>query len=182
VWKRIQQAKYKDDSRPASHLRKIEEMLADDRLGSAELQDSAGNVVYLFQTKVSNELHAVTIKQHGVIDGVVTGLVGADDTMHLHVRDVLHRDLKFLVRDEQLARDLLSCFRRGLVRLNVFGLWIRTEDGWIPEANRCIVSSFESLDDASLVEIFDKVAAVEGNGWKELSDPMAEWRDLRGIH
>lgn len=180
AWKRIQTAKSLPDSAPARNLRKIEALLTEDSLGSAELRDTSDKVIYLFKAHEQPDMLSMTIRQHGEVDGVVTGLVGADDTMHLHLRDALSRDLKLVVRDEQLARNLLTHFRQGHVRLRVHGAWVRTEDGWVPETNRCVVDGFEVLDDTPAIEVFANLAATVGSSWCE--DPMATWRDLRGIN
>jgi hypothetical protein len=182
TWKRIQLAKSKPDSKPGRSLARLESMLGEDSFGSAELRDVSNKVIYLFRSKVPTNVQNVTVKQYGEVDGIVTGLIGADDTMHLHIRDVLSRDLTLLVKDEALARNLLGCFRRGQVRLRVHGTWERTEDGWVPATNRCTVEGYEVLDDASASEVLSHIAGLEGNGWKDISDPLATWRDLRGIH
>ena len=182
AWKRIQMAKSNPESKPARHLRLIESLLGQDCLSSAELKDSSDRIIYLFQAHEQITVDSTTIRQHGVVDGVVTGIVGADDTMHLHVRDVLSRDIKLLVRNEDLARRLLNHFRQGQIRLLVHGLWMRTEDGWVPENNRCAVDGFEVLDDAPAAEIFAQIASIPGDGWRDMEDPMAVWREIRGVH
>jgi hypothetical protein len=182
VWKRIQTARVNPASKPARHLRLIEAMLGEDHLSSAELRDTNDKVIYLFQPHEQHNVSSATIRQHGEVDGVVTGLVGADDTMHLHVRDSLARDLKLIVRNEEMARGLLKHFRRGCIRLRVHGVWSRTEDGWVPESNRCVVDGFDVLDDTPASDIFAQIASIPGNGWCDIDDPLATWRDLRGIH
>lgn len=182
AWKRIHTARYDASSRPAKVLRRIESLLGEDHLASAELLDDKQNVLYLFHAHEQSNVNHVTIKQHGEVDGMVTGLVGADDTMHLHLRDCLSRDLKLVIRQEELARNLLKHFREGLVRLRVHGIWARTDDGWVPEANRCVVDGYEPLDETPAAEVFAQIASIPSNGWTELTDPAAAWRDIRGAH
>ena len=182
AWRRVQKAKADPNSRPGRHLRQIEDMLGQDHFSSAELRDSGNNVIYLFRAHDQVTVDTVTIRQSGEVDGVVTGLIGADDTMHLHLRDHLARDLKLVIRDESMARDLLQHFRKGVVRVRVHGLWVRSDDGWIPETNRCVVDGFTVLDESTAGEVFQRLASIEGNGWVDLADPLAVWRDLRGLH
>lgn len=182
AWVRIQEAKYKEKSRPRNLLRKLESMLGEDSFGSAELKDAQDNVVVLFQAKQPPPMSKMTIRQAGEVDGVVTGLVGADDTMHLHLRDIHDRDIKLIVRDEELARELLGRFRLGTVRVRVHGSWLRTELGWIPESNKCTVDSFLVLIEEPLTKIMGRLSEVPGNGWREMDDPYAFWRDIRGRH
>ncbi len=182
AWKNVQKAKSVPDSRPARHLNNIEGMIGEDKFRGVELRDNANKVVYLFQPQVQKEVVAMTIKQQGEVDGVVTGLIGADDTMHLYLRDALARDLRLIVKDEAMARSLLSHFRKGHLRLRVHGTWARTEDGWAPEASKCVVDGYEVLDEIPLTEVFTQLSRIPGNGWCATKDPEAEWRDLRGVN
>ncbi|MGH8125053.1 MAG: hypothetical protein ACREPK_04320 [Rhodanobacteraceae bacterium] len=177
---RVREARSQPDSKSAIALRNIEAMLGEDSIKQAELRDSR-KVVYLFHAPALNDPVEARIQQPGEVDGTITGIVGADDTMHLHLRDHLGRDLRLIVRSEELARALLSRFRLGSVRVSIHGTWVRTEHGWIPESNKCTVDRFEALDDTSPLEIFDAIDAIAGNGWKDVPDSDAAWRDLRGI-
>jgi hypothetical protein len=177
---RLVEARTKPDSRPAKFLRNIEDMLGRDTIETAQLLDASENIVYLFTGHVEETTETERLYQHGIVDGVVTGLVGADDTMHLHLRDHFERDLRLVIRDETLARELLTRFRNGSVRLYVHGTWLRTDSGWIPEASKCTVDHFETLDDTPPREVFMALAKIPGNEWITLVDPMADWRSLRG--
>lgn len=182
AWKRVQTAKTRADSAPARHFRAIEKMLGEDALHTAELLDADSNVVHLFHGKRQPQIEALRVKQRGEVDGLVTGLVGADSTMHLHLRDHLSRDLKFVVTNERLARQLLQQFRAAYVRLQVHGTWLRTPDGWVPENNKCSVDSFEVLDGASASDVADQIASAKGNGWREIGGAHLAWVKLREGH
>ncbi|KAB7767613.1 hypothetical protein CKY51_11130 [Xanthomonas maliensis] len=182
VWRRVQEAKYRPTSRPARHLKALQTYMGRDGFREAELKDNEGKVLCLFRSEEQIPMQAMTVKKHGAVDGIVTGLKGADDTMHLYVRDQMSRDHNLVVRDEALARELLRHFRSGMVRLRVHGSWQRTEDGWVPESGKCVVDSYDQLDETPLVEVMAGLAAIPGNGWAEADDPMAVWRELRGIH
>lgn len=179
---RIKEAKSDPESKPAKHLHLIEQMLSQDSIAEAEMLDAKDNVIYVvFGEKVQAD-DVIRLYQEALVDGVVTGLVGADETMHLHFRDQFDRDLKLNVRNETLARDLLKSFRFGTVRIRARGTWIRHENGWSPEASRCTVQSFEALDGAPLRQILNAAAKVKNNGWREMSEPIETWSNLRGIH
>lgn len=169
------------DSRPAKIMRHIEETMGRDGIRKAEIRDQSDNVVYVAQWRKTNENPAPRIQQHGSVDGVVTGLVGVDDTMNLYMRDLHSRDLRLIVRNVDLSRALLQRFRVGLVRLNVHGTWMKTDTGWAPETNKCYVDSFSDLDESSLSEVFETLTKIPGNGWATLEDPIAEWERIRGI-
>ena len=180
---RITQAKNDKTSKPGRHLRAIETLMGKDAIGKAEILDERGNVIHVIfgiqpEPTVSNE----RLYQEGTVDGWVTGLVGADDSMHLYVRDHFDRDLRLIVRDDALARKILTHFRAGIIRLCVRGTWLRNENGWAPETSKCQVLSFEPLEDTPFGEVLAAAARVPGNGWAEMKDPMATWENIRGIH
>ena len=169
-------------SKPGKVMSKLKDMLLEDGLQQAQLIDSDNNLIYLFESRAEEAEKVEKIHQYGFVDGVVVGLVGADATMHLHLRDSFNRDLRIIVKDEGLARQLLTKFRNGVVRLSIHGVWVRTENGWVPQASKCTVDSFESLDESDLASIFDELRAVPDNGWSKIEDPLKQWEEIRGIH
>ncbi|WP_146120322.1 hypothetical protein [Paraburkholderia sp. BL21I4N1] len=179
---RLVEAKTQLASKPARLLRSIEDMLGHDSIQRAQLLDSSNNVVYLFEGRAEESDRADRLYQRGTVDGMVTGIVGADDTMHVHLRDHFDRDLKLIIRDEELARELLIQFRNGFVRLHIRGTWQRTDSGWTPEPNKCTVEAFDVLDDTALRDVFHNFASTPDNGWRLLDDPLGEWESLRGLH
>lgn len=178
---RLRAARAVPDSKGASALRAIETMMAEDRIQCAEMQDASKRVLFRLEAPAVNDPVEAQIYQSGTVDGTITGIIGADDTMHLYLRDHLDRDLRLVVRSEEMARQILAHFRRGTVRVAVHGTWVRTEQGWIPDTNKCTVDRFESLEDMSPIAIFEAMRAVPGNGWADLPDADAAWRELRGI-
>ena len=178
---RLCQAKSDPSSRAAKIRQVIEDMLGKDAINDAQLLDSKENVVIQLRGE-SDDFQTERLQQKGIVDGVVTGVVGADDTMTLHLRDHLNHDLKLEIRNEALARELLMKFRTGMVRVYVEGSWLRTASGWKPEASKCRVERFEILDEAPIGQIFEALAGIDGSEWQSMTDPMNEWRSLRGIH
>lgn len=182
AWLSLQKAKTDPSSKPAKHARALEELLSEDQIKGAQLLDSSEKVVQLFTgIRVANAFAEATVREAGTVDGMVVGLVGADDTMHLHVRDAARRDLRLLVTEEAMARDLLSHFRSGILRFTVMGSWQRTPGGWIPETSKCLVQSYEVLDESSLRQVFSDALSGSDVGWASLDDPLARWRDIRGV-
>lgn len=179
---RLVQSSKEPESKPARVVRELEHMLGVDGIPEAQLLDADSNIIrVLVGVEPANE-KLDRLFQEGTVDGTVTGLVGADDTMHLHLRDQRGIDFRLVIRDEELARDILRNFRQGTIRATIEGHWLKAEHGWHPEANRCTVSRFEVLEDTPLSQVFDDLAALPGNGWA--AGPGAEdfWKELRGIH
>lgn len=180
---RITQAKTDETSKPGRHLHAIEALMGRDAITEAQILDERGIVIHtIFGIKPEPAASVERVFQEGVVDGWVTGLVGADDSMHLYVRDNFDRDLRLIVRDDILARKILSHFRSGTIRIRVRGHWLRNENGWAPEASKCQVLSFEPLEDTSFGEVLAAAVRVPGNGWSEMKDPIAHWESIRGTH
>jgi hypothetical protein len=180
---RITQAKNDETSKPGRHLRAIEMLMGQDAISEAQILDERSNVIHtIFGIRPEPVSSNERLYQEGVVDGWVTGLVGADDSMHLYVRDHFDRDLRLIVREDTMARQILNHFRTGTIRLRVRGPWLRNDNGWAPEASKCLVLSFEALDDMPLGEVLATAASLPGNGWSEMKDPMNHWENIRGIH
>lgn len=180
VHARLTQARTEPSSRPGKILDQLEKMIGMDGVRQAELLDSSKNVIYHFEGRAAANEKQPTISQTATVDGVVIGMVGADDTMHLHLRDNFDRDIRILVRDEEKARKILEHFRKGMIRVTVNGSWKRTEYGWIPETSKCTLIDYEVLEEKPISEILAKFAAVPGNGWAEQKDPDGLLSELRG--
>lgn len=177
---RIVMAKTEPSSRPGRALSRLQHMIDQDHIRHAQVLDRANNVVYLFEGKIVQDAKAPTITQTAPVDGMVTGIVGADDTMHLHLRDYLDRDIRILVKSEAMAHDLLKYFRRGVIRVRACGPWKRTEYGWLPETSKCTAVSFEVLEDTPLSEVLAQFSSVPDNGWQSEENPDQLLSQLRG--
>ncbi|BDE70917.1 MULTISPECIES: hypothetical protein [Delftia] len=173
-------AKTEPSSRPGRAMSRLQQMIDQDDIRQAQVLDRNNNVVYLFQGKTVQDAKTPAIYQTATVDGMVTGIVGADDTMHLHLRDYLNRDIRILVKSEALARDLLEHFRRGVIRVQASGTWKRTDFGWLPEASKCTLVSFEVLDSTPISEVLAQFAATPDNGWQSVEDPDQLLLQLRG--
>lgn len=181
VDRRIDEAANDPQSNPGLAALKLDKMLFEDGV-TAELSDRQNNVIYIFKGHQDDLVDEISVVQLGCIDGVVVGLQGADKTMHLQIKNTANKTQRFVVKDEELARQLITQFRNGSVRLNVYGKWIRGIDGWLPEPNKCVVQSFEVLDDMSLTDIFEGLRAIPNNGWSQIENPINLWEEIRGIH
>jgi hypothetical protein len=169
------------DSKVWQRAQQLECMLGEDGIAEAQILDERENVVHLFHGAEAVSAQAERVYQEGTVDGTVTGLVGADDTMHLHLRDCIGRDFRLVIRDEDLARQVLAHFRKGTIRATVAGNWTRTDDGWVPEVNRCTLSQFAILDDTPASKVLQEVTTLPNNGWLAMDEPLQAWRELRGL-
>ena len=116
--------------------------------------------------------------QPGVLDGILIRIGGRDDTVpaHLHDGETIH--VCNTARD--VARRLAVHLYGPPLRVHGNGRWERDADGcWVMK--RFNITSFDVLDDAPLGEVAQRLRDVEGSGWKEIEDPTAELRHLRGL-
>ena len=182
TYARLRAARSNPDSRAGRALQRIEVSLGLDHTKGAMILDADGNELFKLTVIQPANDDGPVIRQADTVDGMVTGLIGSDETMNLHLRDDHNRDINVIVRDEDLAMSILKHFRRGTIRVLVDGPWERTSEGWIPKASKCVVRSFELLEPSSIRETLDHMASVPGNGWDGIDDPVAAWKELRGIH
>ena len=179
---RLREAQIRPESRPGRAMYRIAVLLGQDHSRGAMILDADGKEVAKLAVIAPADEETLAIRQMDSVDGVVTGLIGSDDTMNLHLRDDENRDINLVIRDMALARQILPHFRRGVVRVLVDGLWERSASGWTPKPSKCVVRSFEVLENLTIRESLDRMASVPENGWDSVSDPINLWKELRGIH
>ena len=152
--------------------------LADDN-ATGVLQEGGGADVIRFPG--GEEPAPVTFgafNQTGVLDGVLIRIGGRDDTVPAHLRD--GETIHLCNATREMARRLAVHLYGPPLRVHGNGRWERDADGgWVMK--RFNITSFDVLDDAPLGEVAQRLRDVEGSGWKEIEDPTAELRHLRGL-
>ena len=120
----------------------------------------------------------VILSDVGTLDGLVVGVSGADDTVHLRLQDQGGVEHRITLRDLAMARSLAARFRTSPVRVHVHGTWRRSPKGkW--EAHQVYADRIEDLDEDSAKQVFDTLRSIK-TGWTDLADPLAELADIRG--
>jgi len=176
---RLLQAKTLSESPAAEQAQKVGKILRRDGF-RAELLDRKSNKILEFDGAVAaNEtLQEVIVQDSGTVDGVVVGIEGADDTVHVRLLDMDGKESRVILRDIAQARDLARRFLDQPIRMHVHGTWKRGADGvWAP--NKLYADSFEDLDGSTALEVFERLRAIPGNGWADVDDPITAWRSLR---
>ena len=115
-------------------------------------------------------------KQQCAFDGVLIRVGDKGDTVpvHLQAGDAIH--ICNSTRD--MARRLAPHLHQGTLRVWGEGRWEREADGhW--NLIRFDISKFEQLDDAPIDAVVQRLRDVEGSGWRQLDDPLAEIQRLR---
>ena len=163
----------------SKHLLNIEELMLQDGITRADLLGAKNQI--LASLTAANEPILYSVTQDGEVEGEITGVVGADDTLHISVREWSGRIVKVSCKDIGMALDIAQHLRRGVLRLAVEGKWVRTEETWKPDAKLCYVKSFEVLEQLSVTRVLSDLRNISGNGWSTVANPEAIWRDIRGI-
>lgn len=115
-------------------------------------------------------------RQQGAFDGMLIRVGGKDDTVPVHLQDRTAIHICNATRD--MARKLATHLYQGTLRVWGDGRWERDEDGkWI--LKRFDISKFKLLDDAPLSQVVQRLWEVEGSGWRQFDDPLAEIQRLR---
>jgi hypothetical protein len=121
--------------------------------------------------------------QEGSLDGILISVGGKDDTIPLRLQN---GDTTYSNCDttRAIARDLGKHLFEP-IRVHGTGKWLREPDGaWT--LLRFRVHRFDVLAKDSLRDSVAALRAVQGSGWKDVPDPLAELDDLRrdkdGLH
>ena len=151
-------------------------LAADHAVGS--LRESGGAEVLRFPGRERTPLPTFgAFNQPGVLDGVLVRIGGQADTVRVHLRDGDTTHKCNATRD--MAMRLAVHLFGPTLRVRGHGRWKRDADGgWAMK--RFNIESFHKLDDAPLSEVVERLRRVEGSGWKDVDDPSAELRRLRG--
>lgn len=116
--------------------------------------------------------------QPDVLDGVLIRVGGRDDTVPVHLRDGDAIHMCNATRD--MARRLAVHLYGPTLRVRGDARWERDADG-VWSMKRFNITEFDELDDAPLGEVVARLRSVEGGGWKDIDDPSADIRLLRGL-
>jgi hypothetical protein len=176
---RLLEARTIPDSLPADQANKVARLLGRDGF-RAELIDRKNNKVldFVMPEAMNQAIGEVIVSDSGTLDGVVVGIQGADDTVHVRLRDSDGVESRVIFRDLIQARELAHRFRGEPVRVYVHGTWKRSPEG-VWTTNNVYADRFEDLDETSALDVFEKLRAIPGNGWSDVDDPMNAWRGLR---
>ena len=152
--------------------------LADDN-ATGILQENDGAEVIRFPGREEPApLTFGAFNQTGVLDGILIRIGGRDDTVPAHLRD--GDTIHLCNATREMARRLAVHLYGPPLRVHGDGRWERDADGcWVMK--RFNIKSFDELDDTPLGEVAQRLRDVEGSGWKEIEDPTAELRHLRGL-
>lgn len=159
----------------AKHHRKLTDLLRRDH-ASGRLARKNGPVIIDFPGIRTPLAQEAIVYEATTLDGTVVGVKGVDDSVTVWIKTDEGLNQRCNAKRD-IARQLAPLWD-SYIRLNGKGKWRRGWDRrWTLE--EFDIQSFERLDDTPLEKIVDEIQQIEGNGWNQLEDAQATWRDLR---
>jgi hypothetical protein len=133
----------------------INRLLRDDNAVGA--LRTGGAIVLPFPGRNEAQEEYESVRQHGFVDGVVTGVRGRDQTRHITL-ETANGQVSGFYTTRAIAKELARKYDEQ-VRLFGKGKWYRDKEGvWTLREFR--VESFEELDDAPLSESLAKLRSI----------------------
>ena len=160
----------------ANAMESLNKRLAQDD-ATGRLSDRSGAEVIVFPGRDQPRPSTFgPIKELCSFDGMLIRIGGKVEPVpvHLQAGDTIH----ICHADRDMARRLALHLYQGTLRVWGDGRWEREPSGhW--RLIRFDIGKFELLDDSPISEIVAKLRKVEGSGWKQFDDPLAELMRLR---
>lgn len=136
----------------------LNKLLRDDNAVGVLRDTAPRGVIIRFPGREMAQEKFPSVRQHGSIDGIVTGIRGRDATAHVILQSEGQQISGCEIRDRAMAKQLAAKYLEP-VRLFGRGKWTRDADGaWQLEDFK--VESFQALDDASLSKALEELRAI----------------------
>lgn len=160
----------------ADAFKALNRRLADDN-ATGSLREGGAEVIRFPGREQPPPLTFGAFDQPGVLDGVLIRIGGRDDTVPVHLRD--GETVHMCNATRELAQRLAVHLYGKVLRVQGEGRWERDADGawWMRRFN---ITAFEKLDGAPLGKVVERLRGIGRSGWKDIDDPSAEIRRLRG--
>jgi hypothetical protein len=176
---RLLEARAKPDAAATRFVESLNRQMKRDALSGQVINREGQVIIELNKASRVPEQPEYTVADQGIIDGVVVGIGGTDDTVHVRIQEASGAVWSISLRDFSIARQLASHFRADPIRMLVHGTWKRSGSG-VWEPLNLHADGFEPLDVRSAKAIMDEIRTIPGMGWSGLDDPVAVWKGLRG--
>lgn len=160
----------------AAHWASINRFLRRDGASARLTRKGSKTVLAQFVGARTPLAQEAIVHENGTLDGVLVGVKGVDDSVPVWLKTDDGIVLKCNAKRE-VARQLAPLFDT-YVRVAGKGKWRRGDDArWTLE--EFDIQSFERLDETPLALLVQDIRTIEGNGWNEMEDAQAAWRELR---
>lgn len=158
---------------PMKAFRTLNKMLRDDNAIGVLRDDAPRGIIIRFPGREAAEEKFASIKQQGSLDGIVTGIRGKDETIHITIQSE-GEQLSGAYTTKQIAKQLGSKLFEP-VRLFGQGKWTRDSEGvWALKDFK--IESFEALQDVSLTSALAEIRTIPTE-WGD--DTVSELNTIR---
>lgn len=157
---------------------KLNERLLKDN-ASATLKFGKKNIVEFPGRKSKLKRRIGPVREHGQLEGELIRIGGKDESIHITLLSGSGESLKLTTGSKELAKEMAHHLF-STVRVEGLGVWYRSDkEGWELESLK--ISSYEVIEDCSLIDVVAELQAVEGSEWSELEDPLAMAAEIRRL-
>lgn len=181
VFARLGSAQSANDPFPEKAANSIDDMMRSDGL-HGEVVARSGAVILRFpgaKAPKSTIEPDVVVMQEDELTGVVMRIGGKDDTVPLLLQDLDGTYYEANVIGKDLAREIGQHLFGQAIRVYGQATWKKSAD--VPwKLERFKVRSYELVDETPIGDLLKTLADLPGLGWKQLQDPIGEWRKIRG--
>jgi hypothetical protein len=152
------------DGEPMRAFNSLNKLLRDDNAVGLLRDDAPSAIIVRFPGREIAEEKFASIRQQGSVDGIVTGIRGRDDSIHITIQSE-GQQISGCETTRTIAKQLGAKLFEP-VRLFGRGRWSRDADGvWTLQHFK--IEGFDSLDDASLTSalaVLREIPAEWGDG------------------
>lgn len=125
-----------------------------------------------------NQSRLEATRESDYIDGVVIRVGGKGDMVpvYLQNRNVMH----ICIATRETATSLAPYLFGPVLRVHGKCRWQQSATGgW--HMKQFIIQQFEEIDTSPLSAVVDRLRSVEGSGWADIEDPVAELERIRNL-
>lgn len=151
-------------------------LINDNVTGSLYTSDHRIEIACPGEYQNQSSLEATREPDH--IDGVVIRVGGRDSMVpvHLQNRNVIH----ICTATRETAKSLAPYLFGPVLRVHGKGRWQQSATGsW--NMKQFVIQQFEEIDTSPLSAVVDRLRSVEGSGWADIEDPIAELERIRNL-
>lgn len=138
-----------------------------------------GAKILEFPGRKIKEPEVFTVTQPTSIDGMVIKIGGKDNTIPVTLLTQEGKTINCQIRGQANAKELSLHYLGPQLRVHGIAKWVRDVDG-VWDIESLTIQSYEELDTAPLNDVLIELRSIQDNGWKKSTDPLADWKKMRG--
>lgn len=167
---------YESVENKTPQIDKVNDILASNG-HKAELKKD-GNIIYAFNG--IKEESIIELYQEASFYGQVIKIGGKDETIPLALKDNEGNIVNLTIKDKTLAKEIGQYYLGQEIECKGQGVLIKNKKNkWLPATGKFIVSSFEVMDDISIIDWITQFQSLPSN-WKKEENIDEACAEIRG--